>query len=156
MAEMPPALRRALPAEARRVYQQTFEDARDEGVPEEEARMVAQEAVEESFRKVGPRWEPRSVQASSGPPYGEAAIAQLARKVRFPCTSGQFARQAGEPVVELAAGQPMPLAEMLEEVDGYYWREPKELLEALHAAWPKVKRRWGAQQPLHEAPARKA
>jgi cation transport regulator ChaB len=149
MAELPPALRRELPTEAQRLYRATYREALDAGAGEDDARAAAQEAVEERFRKLGNRWEPKD-EPTSGPPYGEAAIAALAREVRFPCTSAQFAQQASKATVELAAGQPMPLAEVLDLVEGYYWREPKELLEALHAAWPRVRRRWDERHAERE------
>lgn len=157
MAELPAALRRDLPAEAQRVYRLAYREARGEGVGDDEARLAAQQAVEERFRRVGDRWEPREARPTTGPPYGEEALAALARRARFPCTSGQLVQQVGDPVLEIAAGQPMALREVLDVVEGAYWREPNELLEAVHAAWPRVKKRWdeayagGPGKPLSQA-----
>jgi cation transport regulator ChaB len=143
MAELPAALRQQLPPAAQRVYRQAYREARDAGADEDGARLTAQEAVEEAFHREGTAWVPRSnEEASSGPPYGEARIAMLARDATFPCTGGQLADQLGNPVIEIAEGQPMALRDVLDIADGGYWPSANALLEAIHASWPAVKRRW--------------
>lgn len=150
MVEVPGALRRSLPPEAQRVYRAAFREARGAGADEDTARVAAQGAVEESFRRSADGWQPRLPPAGSGGPYGEAAIALLARRASFPCTNGQLVAQAGDPQVEIAEGEPMPLREVLELLDGGYWVDSAQLLAAVHAAWPKVRQRSDAR---HRAPA---
>lgn len=144
MVELPAPLRRTLPAEAQRHYRAAFRDAVAAGAPEEDARRAAQQAVEEAFRHVGDTWERREHRPTSGPPYGEEALAALLRRARFPSTTGQLLQQTGDPELEIAAGQPMRLSEVLGAVDGGYWPDARALLAAVHDAWPEVKKRWDA------------
>jgi hypothetical protein len=70
----------------------------------------------------------------------------LLRGARFPATTAQVVQQTGDPRVEIAAGQPMAFGDILSLVEGGYWADARELLEAVHAAWPEVRKRWDESQ----------